>query len=334
MNKPKILYLDDERGNLDNFYSLFRRNYNVILCENAEDAWQQLDENLDVQVILTDQRMPRVTGVEFLEAIDDKFIDSVRILVTGYADMNAIIDSVNRGSIHYYISKPWNVEDLTFKIEQSCAVYKLRKENKELTEEKERLIVEAERKEKEKVISQLQVLRNQIDPHFLFNSLNTLHAMVSEVPSARKFIQKLSTTYRYLLEHNFENIVTLQEEWKFAEGYIYLLKQRFSTGLDTDNRLSERDFQRMLPSAALQMVIENAIKHNIIANTSPLKIDIYLEENYLVVKNNLQRRIGSVVSTGIGQKNLAERCRILTGKMPIFKEEEDFYYSSIPLIED
>lgn len=334
MNKPKILYLDDERGNLDNFYSLFRREYEVILTETAEEAWEQLTIHHDIQVILTDQRMPRVTGVEFLEKIDNSHNDAVRILVTGYADMNAIIDSINRGKIHYYISKPWKVEDISFKIQQSCAIYQLRRDNKELTKEKERLIVEGERKEKEKLITQLQVLKNQIDPHFLFNSLNTLHALVAEVPVARKFIQKLSVTYRYLLEHNFENIVTLEEELKFVDGYIYLLEQRFSTGFLVNIEIKPKDFQRMMPSAALQMVIENAIKHNVISDSMPLKVDIYIEEDYLVVKNNLQLRMNSVDSTGIGQRNLMERCRILTGKEPLFLGGKNHYFSKIPLIVD
>ena len=103
----KILYVDDERGNIDYFRSVFRREYEIVTANSGEEGLDILLKNQDIPVILTDQRMPRMTGVEFLRKSIDIARDSIRILVTGYADMETVINAVNLGHIYYYISKPW-----------------------------------------------------------------------------------------------------------------------------------------------------------------------------------------------------------------------------------
>ena len=134
VEKINVLYVDDEVENLNAFKAAFRRTYNVYIAESAEEGKKILDNN-PIEIILTDQRMPVTTGVEFLASIISTYPDPIRILMTGYSDINAVIDAVNKGQIYKYISKPWNNEYLKTVIDQAYEVYSLRKENKRLTEE-------------------------------------------------------------------------------------------------------------------------------------------------------------------------------------------------------
>ena len=131
-NKINILYVDDEVSNLSAFKASYRRIYNVFVAESAEEGKKILEEN-DVEIILTDQRMPEMTGVEFLQSIIETHPNPIRILVTGYSDIDAVIDAINKGEIYKYISKPWDNESLKMNINQAYEVYRLREENQELT---------------------------------------------------------------------------------------------------------------------------------------------------------------------------------------------------------
>lgn len=130
--KVKILYVDDEENNLNSFKASFRRVYDIHTATSAEEGRRVLEEN-DIEIIITDQRMPGMTGVEFLESIINDFPDPMRILLTGYTDIQALIDAVNKGQIYRYMTKPWNEEELKMFIKQAYEVYSLRRENKELT---------------------------------------------------------------------------------------------------------------------------------------------------------------------------------------------------------
>lgn len=133
IEKIKVLYVDDEEHNLMSFKATFRIKYKVYTALGGEEAIKIMDsENIDV--IITDQRMPNMTGVQFLESILDKHPDPMRILLTGYADLNAVIDAVNKGKIFHYLTKPWNEEELDMTIQRAYDIYKLRKDEKELTE--------------------------------------------------------------------------------------------------------------------------------------------------------------------------------------------------------
>jgi response regulator RpfG family c-di-GMP phosphodiesterase len=132
-NKINILYVDDEENNLVSFKATFRMRYNVMTAISGEEAIKIL-KSKPVDIIITDQRMPNMTGVEFLESILDDFPEQMRILLTGYADMNAVIDAVNKGKIFHYLSKPWSEEELDSTIKRAYDVYRLRQDEKELTE--------------------------------------------------------------------------------------------------------------------------------------------------------------------------------------------------------
>lgn len=128
-----VLYIDDEVHNLSAFKASFRRTYVVHTAESAEQARKILEENT-VHIIISDQRMPQMTGIQFFESIVDAFPDPIRMLLTGYADINAVIDAINKGQVYKYFSKPWDEQELRTNIDKAYELYCLRKENQELTE--------------------------------------------------------------------------------------------------------------------------------------------------------------------------------------------------------
>ena len=131
--KIAVLYVDDEENNLFSFKAVFRVKYQVYTAINGDEALKILSEK-PIEIIITDQRMPNMTGVEFLEKVIERFPDPMRLLLTGYADMNAVVDAVNKGKIFHYLSKPWNEEELDITINRAYEAYlqkeKLKEENK------------------------------------------------------------------------------------------------------------------------------------------------------------------------------------------------------------
>ena len=132
-DKIKILYVDDEVNNLNSFKASFRRDYTIHIAESAAEGKIILSEN-DINVIITDQRMPNTTGVEFLEDIIPDYPDPIRILLTGYTDISAVIDAINEGQVYQYLTKPWDESNLRIIIKNAFEIYDLRQRNKELVE--------------------------------------------------------------------------------------------------------------------------------------------------------------------------------------------------------
>lgn len=129
--KIRVLYLDDEVNNLESFKANFRKVYEIHTALTASEAKEILRNN-EIEIIITDQRMPNISGVEFLQSIIDEYPDPIRILLTGYADIEAVIDAINKGKIYHYTTKPFNADELKITIDKAYEVYSLRKENKEL----------------------------------------------------------------------------------------------------------------------------------------------------------------------------------------------------------
>ncbi|WPU96781.1 response regulator [Mucilaginibacter sabulilitoris] len=127
-----VLYVDDEINNLNSFKAAFRRDFNIYTASSATEGRKILDVN-EIGVIITDQRMPVTTGIEFLESILPVYPDTIRILLTGFSDINAVIDAINRGQVYKYLVKPWQNDELKIHIQNAIEIYNLRKENKELT---------------------------------------------------------------------------------------------------------------------------------------------------------------------------------------------------------
>lgn len=126
-----VLYIDDEINNLNSFKAAFRRDFEIYTAQSAREGRKILDLN-EIGVIITDQRMPGMTGIEFLESILAVYPDTIRILLTGFSDMNAVMDAINRGQVYKYLVKPWQNEELKLYIQNALEIYHLRRENKDL----------------------------------------------------------------------------------------------------------------------------------------------------------------------------------------------------------
>jgi two-component system LytT family sensor kinase len=179
---------------------------------------------------------------------------------------------------------------------------------------------------------QYRSLVNQVNPHFLFNSLNVLTSLVREdADLAVKFIHQLSKVYRYTLEHRDNDLVTLEEEKKFLESYLFLLQIRFERALKTTLRFSG-DPNGLLIPMALQILVENAIKHNTVTPDKPLSISIEEQGGYISVENNLQLPARKAESLGFGLENIRKRLKFLTDKPLIIEQTEDTFKAKIPII--
>ncbi len=128
---PGVLYIDDEINNLNSFKAAFRRDFEIYVAQSAKEGRKILDEH-EIGVIVTDQRMPVMTGIEFLESILPIYPDTIRILLTGFSDMNAVMDAINRGQVYKYLVKPWQNDELRLYIQNALELYHLRRENKDL----------------------------------------------------------------------------------------------------------------------------------------------------------------------------------------------------------
>jgi two-component system LytT family sensor kinase len=199
----------------------------------------------------------------------------------------------------------------------------------------EHSLYESERLKKESMISQFELLKNQVSPHFLFNSLNALITLVPEDPKlAVLFIQRLSNVYRHALNNNEKNTVYLETELQFLGDYIFLNQMRFGENLQIHYDLPEDLIQFKVIPFALQMLVENAIKHNIISNKKPLTITVSKLGNHIVVNNNLQKKTSGVESTYTGLQNIINRYQLLTDQLVEVKATETSFSVSLPLIFD
>jgi len=193
--------------------------------------------------------------------------------------------------------------------------------------------VDAERLKKESVEAQYNSLRSQVNPHFLFNSLNALTNLVyQDQEQAVKFIKQLSEVYRYVLDTRNREVVALAEEVKFLDSYIFLQRIRFGNKLQVDMKLG--GVNSMVAPLALQMLVENAIKHNVIAEENPLLIKVYEQSGYLVVENNLQRKtILDEDSSGLGLDNIKKRYEFLSDKSVEVTESDSSFIVKLPILE-
>jgi sensor histidine kinase YesM len=194
--------------------------------------------------------------------------------------------------------------------------------------------IEAEQLKTQQYAQQYQTLKDQLNPHFLFNSFNVLSNLVHENPdSAVKFIRQLSRIYRYVLEVQQEKLVKLSSELEFAENFLSLQKIRFEEGLLYQIRV-DKQLDYCLPPLSLQMLLENAIKHNVASMADPLRIEIGIEGNQLTVKNNLQLKSSlSDESTGIGLSNIRKRYELLGQAAVSIEETDKMFIVRLPLLE-
>lgn len=189
-----------------------------------------------------------------------------------------------------------------------------------------------EKAERERDKFRLQALENQLSPHFVFNNFSILADLIEVDPKrASAYLMNLSKVYRYTLQHLDHSTVSLQEELDFLQRYLALLQQRFGDGIVVEIRPDVARRQGALPPAALQMLIENAIKHNEHTTARPLHIFVTSDEGHISVSNRKQP-ITTAESTHVGQHNIAERYRLLTDQKVMISDSQDEYCVTIPLI--
>jgi two-component system, LytTR family, sensor kinase len=189
--------------------------------------------------------------------------------------------------------------------------------------------------EKENIQSQFETLKNQVNPHFLFNSLNALASIIPEDPEkAVEYINKFSSIYRYVLDVKDLTSVELKDEMDFVNSYIYLQKIRYGENLQVITTIDEKKLNSHIMPLSLQVLVENAIKHNEISDIYPLKIELIINEDYLIVKNNLRRISCNLDSPKIGLKNLSERYRLVSDSKPYFHQNENEFIAGIPLLRE
>ncbi|WP_027387263.1 2TM domain-containing protein [Chryseobacterium gregarium] len=181
--------------------------------------------------------------------------------------------------------------------------------------------------------AQFESLKNQLDPHFLFNSLNVLSSLIDENPrQAQKFTASMSKIYRYVLEQKDKELVTVEDELEFAKTYCNLLKTRFEDSVDFEFNVRKEDYRRFVVPLSLQLLLENCIKHNFATSAKPLIIKIFSENDTLCIENNLQVREQIKESSGIGLSNIVQRYALLTKRNVFIEKSGDYFKVKLPVL--
>lgn len=202
---------------------------------------------------------------------------------------------------------------------------------KQLTEAKIQLM----KVQKENLQTRFEVLKQQVNPHFLFNSLNVLTSLIKvDADLAESFVERLSKVYRYVLENKEKELVTLGTELEFLKAYLFLLETRFLKKLVVDVKIERENYEFQILPMAIQLIIENAIKHNTFSRSEPLRISIFVDESrHLNIINNLNERESKLVSTGVGLQNIRRRYLLLSDRKPEFQKTKEHFIVKLPLFE-
>lgn len=192
--------------------------------------------------------------------------------------------------------------------------------------------VEQERLKHEHTALQYETLKNQVNPHFLFNSLNALIQLIhTDTKKAETYVKKLSELYRYVLDQKDKETVSLKRELQAVEDYIFLLKIKYGDNLNVIFPDELPIGTRIVP-LSLQMLVENVIKHNVIAHSKPVEITIFLKDDYLVLRNNINNKKDKEHSTGIGLENISNRYRYLSDQPVVINNDKDYFEVRLPLL--
>jgi sensor histidine kinase YesM len=231
----------------------------------------------------------------------------------------------------------WNVITTSTLIIMVCVVFITHVyETVFLVREAETEKVKKEQLERARVEAELEALKSQIDPHFIFNSLNTLSHLIEETPSkAKLFNDSLADVYRYILQNKGRELVLLREEMGFLQDFFSLLRIRFGQAIQLHPDVNENLFDHyLIPPISLQILLENAIKHNEFSDAEPLVINISMNDmNELIFHNHVRRKILRKGSSRIGLNNLSERYKLTTNKEITVRQEDDEFSVSLPVLE-
>lgn len=193
---------------------------------------------------------------------------------------------------------------------------------------------EAEQLKRITAQAELQLIKSQINPHFLFNNLNVLAALImKDNTEANRFIEEFSKVYRYILSNHNKELVELKEELDFIKPYVFLLEKRFAEGVQIKIDIDERQLEKLIIPASLQMLIENAIKHNVVSRNKPLQIYVHTNgKDTLLVSNILQQKQTVEHSTGIGLQNIIKRYQLVSNRNVIIDNAAGNFTVALPLI--
>lgn len=218
-----------------------------------------------------------------------------------------------------------DLERINNTLEQNVA-----ERTKQLTEANTQLL----KVQKENLQSQFEVLKQQVNPHFLFNSLNVLTSLIKVDPDlAESFTERLSKVYRYVLENKEKDLVSLSTELEFLNAYLFLLEIRFMKKLFIEIKIDKVYYDYLILPIAIQLIIENAIKHNTFSKVQPLKIEIFVDDQQrLNIINNLNVRETKLVSTGVGLENINRRYALVSDQKPEFIKTTEHFIAKLPLL--
>ncbi len=202
--------------------------------------------------------------------------------------------------------------------------------------QKEALTQQMDDLRREMMASQYATLKNQISPHFLFNSLNTLTSLMYEDRDlASDFVTRLASSYRYILDNREHDLVPLQKELAFLDAFIFMMKVRHKEAVQIALNINTNREMHVIPTLSLQMLVENALKHNVYSKEKPLKIVISsIQDDALAIRNNLQKRELKEASTNVGIRNIKKRYAFYTNKQVLVREEQEFFEVIIPLLNE
>jgi sensor histidine kinase YesM len=192
-------------------------------------------------------------------------------------------------------------------------------------------IIENERLKQENLKNELAALKNQINPHFLFNSLNSLTSLIRDNEKATQFVKKLSYMYRYILQSGDIDLVSVKDELKFLESYTYLINSRYRNRFAIDIEIDDKYLEEKIPPLSLQILVENAVKHNEISESNPLQVKVYSKNESLFVDNPIRPRTTLAEGTGNGLANLKKRYALLRKQEINVNSDDTIFSVELPL---
>ena len=246
------------------------------------------------------------------------------------SSINQLFDNSNEASYEFVIEKPfwtawWFILSCILITAELIYLY---------VKAREKSVKKVERLQQEKIQFQFETLRNQVNPHFLFNSFNTLISIIEDDPKmAVEYVEQLSDFFRNIVNYRDKDIIAVKEELELLKTYLFLQQKRFGNSLSLNINLSDQEkAQNFIPPLTMQLLAENAIKHNAVSKETPLAIDIFMKDERLIVQNNINAKFSQAAGAGMGLQNIVNRYTLLSNQNVIIDNGDQFFRVSLPLL--
>ena len=246
------------------------------------------------------------------------------------SSINQLFDNSNEASYEFVIEKPfwtawWFILSCIVITAELIYLY---------VKAREKSVKKVERLQQEKIQFQFETLRNQVNPHFLFNSFNTLISIIEDDPKmAVEYVEQLSDFFRNIVNYRDKDIIAVKEELELLKTYLFLQQKRFGNSLSLNINLSDQEkAQNFIPPLTMQLLAENAIKHNAVSKETPLAIDIFMKDERLIVQNNINAKFSQAAGAGMGLQNIVNRYTLLSNQNVIIDKGDQFFRVSLPLL--